>query len=79
MRQGVCVLWEAMVAEMRAVQLDLAARAKFTEDGGTVRETRGVVADWTQVGPVPAHDHQRLSRSAANLASANDGGSVEVG
>lgn len=73
------MLWEAMVAEMRAVQLDLHARATFTKDGDTVRETRGVIAELIDAPPRPRQLETKLARSAARLAAASDGGFVEVG
>lgn len=67
-----------MIADMRAVQLDLAARATFAADGDTVRETRSLLAQRTDPDETTAVD-ERLTRSASQLAAANNAGSVEVG
>jgi hypothetical protein len=43
------VIQETILAEMRAAQLDLAARAKFTKDGDSVYESRSVLDDMLTV------------------------------
>lgn len=68
-----------MIAEMRAVQLDLHARATFTKDGDTVRETRGMVAQALEAPAEPLRLETKIARSGARLAAASDGGFVEVG
>lgn len=38
-------MYEVIVAERRAAQLDLAARAKFAQHGESVRDTRALLDD----------------------------------
>lgn len=66
-----------MITEIRAVQADLAAREKFVEDGGEVRETRGIIRDLTE--PAEPDIEVTLARSGARLAAAEREGFVEVG
>lgn len=68
-----------MIAEQRAVGLDLLARAKFTKAGDTVRDTRALIADFTR--PEPTHEQHEVKRvrTSARLSAAYDDGFVEVG
>lgn len=75
------VLWEAMVDEARAVQLDLAARASLASDGESIADTRHVIDDAIRqyLGAEPEDQETRVARSAAKLAAADASGFVEVG
>lgn len=67
-----------MVAEQRAVQLDLHARATFTKDGDEVSDTRSLIAQHTE--PAQEQDHLVTQlRTSARLAAAFTDGFVEVG
>lgn len=72
------MLWEAMIAEFRAVQLDLDARRHFTPEKHPIVETRSYIDDIVSpaAGPSP---ELRSIRSASSLIAAAETGSVEVG
>jgi hypothetical protein len=81
-RQVVVLLWEAMVDEMRAARLDLAARAVFAENGQRVTETRGAIAGITAddvPAPRPVSTADAARQSAARMKQALRDGFVEVG
>lgn len=79
MRAGFTVLWGAMIAEQRAVQLDLHTRATFTKDGDTVRDTRSLIADFTKPEPSRREHEVKQVRTSARLSAAFEDGFVEVG
>jgi hypothetical protein len=79
MRQGFSVLWEAMIAELRAVQLDLHARATFAAEGETVQESRGVVAELTRPAPTEDELAMQSAQSGAHLSAIEREGWLEVG
>lgn len=68
-----------MIAELRAEQLDLHARATFTKDGEIVRGTRSVIADLAR--PEPTQQDREVARliSSSRLTAAYNDGFVEVG
>lgn len=80
-RAAVAVLWEVMIAEMRAQYADLAARSKFAEPKEIISDTRSIVAEAIG-GPAKQREsiEHRIARSADRLAAAaSDGGFIEVG
>lgn len=58
---------------MRAAQLDMYARTKFTREKDPVTESRRIVND------LLGRDESRVERSAESLAGAAGQGWVEVG
>jgi hypothetical protein len=69
-----------MVDEVRASQLDLAARATFAADGERVTETRAVLSQIANPQEAEqAELEQRATKSAEQLAAAARSGWVEVG
>lgn len=70
------MLWEAMVAEMRAQRLDLHARATFAKDGEQIKDTRGVL---DELRPRVLDIETQVARTSSRLTAAHDAGFVEVG
>lgn len=65
-----------MIAEARAVQADVAARAVFARDGESIRDTRHVIAAHIAGEDQPDADDEP---GMASFASALMDGSLEVG
>lgn len=72
------VLWEAMVAEMRAERLELDNRRHFTEEKQPIALVRSDLAGWTEIKP--AADPELVAvKTATNLRQAADDDLFEVG
>lgn len=69
------VLWEAMVAEMRAVRAELDHRRHFTEDKQPIELTRDLLVEWT--GGTTVDVQLTATRTATSLSLASD--LIEVG
>lgn len=69
-----------MVAELRALQLDLHCRSTFTKDGDVVQDTRSLIAELL---PRPAPTQEQLetkaARSIRDMSRAFDDGFIEMG
>lgn len=68
------IFGEARVAEDRAARLDLAARAKFAEDGERIFESRTLIAGRTE----PDLINTTAIDTARSLEGAGAAGLVEV-
>jgi len=72
------VLWEAMVAEMRATRFELDARRHFTEDRKPIELARDLIAQHTEPFIVESPD-VLATRNAMNLRRAANADLIEVG
>jgi hypothetical protein len=73
------VIHEAVVAEHRAQQLDMAARAVFAQDGDFVRDSRFVLAEELFEEEITELERVRdIARSASVLNSAASADMFEV-
>jgi hypothetical protein len=73
-----CVLWETMIDEMRAVHQELDSRRHFTEERKPIQLARDVVAKWTE--PAVVEDPQVIAaRTAMSLRRAASKDMIEVG
>jgi hypothetical protein len=72
------VLWETMVAEMRAARFELDARRHFTEERQPIELARDLIAKHTE--PFIAESPAVLAtRNAMNLRRAANADLIEVG
>lgn len=72
------VLWETMVAEMRAARFELDARRHFTEERTPIELARDLIAKHTE--PFIAENPAVLAtRNAMNLRRAANADLIEVG
>jgi len=73
-----CVLWETMIDEMRAVHTELDSRRHFTEERKPIQLARDAVAKWTE--PEVVQSPQIIaSRTALSLRHAASQDLIEVG
>lgn len=72
------LLWEAMVAEMRAERAEADARRHFTGDGKQIELARAEIAAWTEPAPELDPEVIALRSGGALRAIANDD-LIEVG
>lgn len=75
MREAFNIMYEVIVAERRAAQLDMAARAKFAQHGETVHETRSMLDDLIAARDVAPE----IQESATHVADMYASGLMEVG
>jgi hypothetical protein len=72
------VLWETMVAEMRALRTELDNRRHFTGEKEPIETARGLLEQWTE--PREVEDPQIVAaRTASNFTMAARHDLFEVG
>jgi hypothetical protein len=71
-------MWEAMVGELRAKQVDINARRHFTPEKEPIRDTREVIEEWVNPAP-PRPVHEVATATASSMRSAAESGLIEVG
>jgi hypothetical protein len=72
------VLWETMVAEMRAERLEADNRRHFTPEKESIELVRGMLAEWTLLEE--QQDLQIIAdKTAMNMRMAADNDLFEVG
>lgn len=72
------VLWETMIAEIRAERAEADSRRHFTADKQPIELIRHQLAEWTTV-PEPEDPEIIVARSATSLRSAAQDDLFEVG
>lgn len=72
------VLWETMIAEMRAERFEADARRHFTPEKKSIELIRQQLAEWTTV-PEPEDPEITIARTANNLRLASQDDLFEVG
>jgi hypothetical protein len=69
-----------MVAEMRALHIDVDSRRHFTPEKSVIADARSVIEDWLAPAAEPYIDAElRSAHSATALSQAADTGFIEVG
>jgi hypothetical protein len=72
------VLWETMVAEMRALRAELDHRRHFTAEKQPIETARELLSEWTE--PKEAEPLEIVvSRTASNMRTAAEHDLFEVG
>lgn len=72
------LLWEAMVAEMRAERAELDHRRHFTAEKKPIELVRAQLAGWTDLRE-PEDPELTVARTAGNFRDAADDDLFEVG
>lgn len=72
------VLWETMVAEMRALRVELDSRRHFTPEKTPIETARELLSTWTEPDE-PEDIEMVVTRTATNLRTAAEHDLFEVG